>query len=60
MTKGTFCIGFESKKYRTALRLPDGGPWVDKQIYILPYIITFYRDNDLKLKFVKLIFYVGA
>ena len=26
-------------------------PRVDKKIYILPYIIAFYRDNDLKLKF---------
>ena len=24
---------------------------MDKKIYILPYIIAFYRDNDLKLEF---------
>ena len=35
-------------KYRTAY-------WslVGQKINILPYIIAFYRDNDLKLKFVR-------
>ena len=55
MIKGSFLLWFwvkKNKKKQTAWALPDG-PWVDKKIKILPYIITFYSDNDLKLKFVK-------
>ena len=29
------------------------GPWVDKKINISQYIIAYYRDNYLKLKFVR-------
>ena len=50
--KEAFCIGFELKKYRTAWGMPDG-PWVDKEINILPNLIAFHRDNDIKLKFVR-------
>ena len=43
---------FRPKKTRTAWELPVGLR-VDKKNNILPYIIAFYRDNDLKLKFVR-------
>ena len=49
MIKGSFLLWFWVKKQKKN-RLPDG-PWVDKKMLL--YIITFYRDNDLKLKFVK-------
>ena len=37
---------------KTAWGLPDI-PRVDKKINMIPYIIAFYKDNYLKLKFVR-------
>ena len=45
-------VSSPKNKYQNALGLPDGSR-VNKKINILPYIIAFYRDNDLKSKFVR-------